>query len=124
MGILYFFESIRSPVLDQIMSLITHLGEEAVFLVAALLIFWCVDKNRGYYLMAVGFVGTILNQFLKLVFRIPRPWVRDPNFTIVESARAAATAFPAAIPRTWWAPLPPSPSPPGTTGSGRRRGFR
>ena len=93
MGILYFFESIRSPVLDQIMSLITHLGEEAVFLVAALLIFWCVDKNRGYYLMAVGFVGTILNQFLKLVFRIPRPWVRDPNFTIVESARAAATGY-------------------------------
>ena len=93
MGILYFFESIRSPVLDQIMSLITHLGEEAVFLVAALLIFWCVDKNRGYYLMAVGFVGTILNQFLKLVFRIPRPWVRDPNFTIVESARAEATGY-------------------------------
>ena len=93
MGILYFFESIRSPVLDQIMSLITHLGEEAVFLVAALLIFWCVDINRGYYLMAVGFVGTILNQFLKLVFRIPRPWVKDPNFTIVESARAAATGY-------------------------------
>ena len=93
MGVLYFFESIRTPVLDRIMSLITHLGEEAVFLVAALLIFWCVDKNRGYYLMAVGFVGTILNQFLKLVFRIPRPWVQDPDFTIVESARGAATGY-------------------------------
>ena len=93
MGVLYFFESIRTPVLDQIMSLITHIGEEAVFLVAALLIFWCVDKYRGYYLMAVGFVGTILNQFLKLVFRIPRPWVKDPNFTIVESAREAATGY-------------------------------
>jgi len=93
MGILYFFESIRTPVLDVIMSLITHLGEEAVFLVAALLIFWCVDKYRGYYLMAVGFVGTILNQCLKLIFRIPRPWVKDPNFTIVESARKEATGY-------------------------------
>lgn len=93
MGVLYFFESIRTPVLDQVMSLITRLGEEAVFLVAALFVFWCVDKYRGYYLLAVGFVGTILNQFLKLVFRIPRPWVQDPEFTIVESARGAATGY-------------------------------
>lgn len=38
-------------------------------------------------------MGTLLNQFLKLMFRIPRPWVRDPDFTIVESARAAATGY-------------------------------
>ena len=37
--------------------------------------------------------GTVLNQFLKLVCRVPRPWVRDPNFTIVESARAEATGY-------------------------------
>lgn len=34
-----------------------------------------------------------MNQFLKLLFRIPRPWVRDPDFTIVESARAQATGY-------------------------------
>jgi undecaprenyl-diphosphatase len=28
-----------------------------------------------------------------MVFRIPRPWVLDPNFTIVESAREAATGY-------------------------------
>ena len=36
-------------------------------------------------MMTVGFAGTIINQFLKLWFRIPRPWVKDPNFTIVEA---------------------------------------
>ena len=41
----------------------------------------------------MGFLGTIVNQFLKLLFRIPRPWVRDPNFTIVESARSGATGY-------------------------------
>ena len=55
--------------------------------------FWCIDKKKGYYLLAVGFLGTVLNQFLKLWFRIPRPWVRDPGFTIVESARAEATGY-------------------------------
>ena len=41
----------------------------------------------------VGFVGTVINQMLKLICRIPRPWVKDPSFTIVESARAEATGY-------------------------------
>lgn len=93
MELLYWFESIRTPMLDAFMSLVTHLGEETFFMLAALLVFWCVDKRRGYYLLTVGFVGTLLNQWLKIVCRIPRPWVKDPNFTIVESARAEATGY-------------------------------
>ena len=93
MELLYWFESIRTPVLDTVMSLITHLGEETFFMLAALLVFWCVDKRRGYYLLTVGFVGTLINQWLKIVCRVPRPWVRDPDFTIVESARAEAGGY-------------------------------
>ena len=93
MELLYWFESIRSPALDTAMSLITHLGEETFFMVAALFVFWCVDKRRGYYLLSVGFVGTLVNQWLKIVCRVPRPWVRDPRFTIVESARAQAAGY-------------------------------
>jgi hypothetical protein len=43
--------------------------------------------------MAVGFIGTMANQFLKLWFRIPRPWVLDPEFTILEQAREAASGY-------------------------------
>lgn len=93
MQLLYALESIRVPWLDAVMSAITHLGEETVFMVAALLVFWCISKRHGYYLLAVGFAGTVLNQFLKLLFRIPRPWVLDSDFTIVESARAEATGY-------------------------------
>ena len=93
MGVLYALESIRVPWLDTVMAAITHLGEETVFMVAALFVFWCVSKRHGYYLLAIGFAGTVLNQFLKLLFRIPRPWVLDSDFTIVESARAQATGY-------------------------------
>ena len=93
MEVLYALESIRMPWLDTVMAAITHLGEETVFMVAALFVFWCVSKRHGYYLLAVGFAGTVLNQFLKLLFRIPRPWVLDSDFTIVESARAQATGY-------------------------------
>ena len=75
------------------MSLITHLGSETLFMVIAITVFWCVNKRHGYYLLSVGFIGTLANQFLKLCFRIPRPWVLDENFTIVESARADATGY-------------------------------
>ena len=93
MEVLYALESIRMPWLDTVMAAITHLGEETVFMVAALFVFWCVSKRHGYYLLAIGFAGTVLNQFLKLLFRIPRPWVLDSDFTIVESARAQATGY-------------------------------
>ena len=93
MQLLYALESIRTPVWNALMSAVTHLGEETVFMAAALFVFWCVGKRQGYYLLAVGFAGTVLNQFLKLLFRIPRPWVLDENFTIVESARAQATGY-------------------------------
>lgn len=93
MEFLRFLEGIRTPFMDTLMSLITQLGDELFFMVIAITMFWCIDKRRGYYLLSVGFLGTVLNQFLKLVFRVPRPWVLDPNFTIVESAREAATGY-------------------------------
>ena len=93
MEFLRLLEGVRTPVGDAFFSAITLLGEETIFIVAGLLFFWCINKKQGYFILAVGFLGTIINQFLKLVFRIPRPWVRDPEFTIVESARAEATGY-------------------------------
>ena len=75
------------------MLLITHFGEETAFLVLALILFWCVDKRKGYFILSVGFVGTVTSQFLKLLCRVPRPWVLDKNFTILEQAREAASGY-------------------------------
>lgn len=93
MEFLRFLEKIRIPGLNELMLGITYLGDEIAFLVAALILFWCVDKRKGYYILAVGFVGTICNQFMKLAFRIPRPWIQDPEFTILEQAREAASGY-------------------------------
>lgn len=93
MQFLYFLESIRVSFVDSLMLMITLLGEETAFLVLALIVFWCVDKYKGYYILAVGFIGTVLNQFLKLWFRVPRPWDIDKNFRILEQARGAASGY-------------------------------
>ena len=93
MEFLKVLEGIRTPLLDAFFSAVTHLGEETIFIIVGLIFFWCVSKKQGYFLLSVGFIGIVVNQFLKLWFRIPRPWVKDPNFTIVESARAEATGY-------------------------------
>ena len=93
MDFLYLLEKIRVPGLNELMLAVTELGGEMPFLVIALIVFWCVDKRRGYYVLSVGFLGTLTNQFMKLWFRIPRPWVLDPNFTILEQAREAASGY-------------------------------
>ena len=93
MSFLYFLERLRTPVLNEIMLLITRFGEETAFLVTALILFWCVDKYKGYFILSVGFIGTITSQLMKLLCRIPRPWVLDENFTILEQAREAASGY-------------------------------
>ena len=93
MGFLRLLESVRIPALNVFFSGITYCGDEIAFMVVAFALFWCVNKRTGYYAFLVGLFGTIGNQWLKIACRIPRPWVLEPEFTIVESARAAATGY-------------------------------
>lgn len=93
MKFLYFLEGMRLGFLDGFFSLVTRLGEETVFLVIALLFFWCINKREGYYILTVGLFGTVINQAMKLMFKIPRPWVMNPSFKPVEGSIEAATGY-------------------------------
>ncbi len=93
MAILHFLEKIRFPLLDELMLLVTHLGEETAFLVIALIVFWCVDKYQGYYVLGVGLLGNMANQFLKITCRISRPWLRDETLNTLEEAKPEADGY-------------------------------
>lgn len=93
MSFLMWLESVRNPVLDGIMTCFTLFGEELVFMLLALTVFWCVNKKEGYYLLFLGFFGTVLNQFLKILCRVPRPWVQNPKLTVVGDAKTTATGY-------------------------------
>ncbi|MDD6479185.1 MAG: phosphatase PAP2 family protein [Oscillospiraceae bacterium] len=93
MEFLRLLEGIRTPLLDSIMLFITKFGEETVFMLVAMFVLWCVDKYEGYYLLFVGFLGTQINQLLKVTFRVERPWVRDPDFNAVKAAIPEATGY-------------------------------
>ena len=93
MAFLYLLEKIRMPGLNEFFLAVTSLGEETAFLVIGLVIFWCIGKRQGYYVMAVGLTGTAVSQMLKIICKVPRPWVQDENFTILEQAREAAGGY-------------------------------
>lgn len=93
MQFLWFLSELRTPFGNTLFSLFTHLGEQSALLMISLTVFWCSSKEKGYYLLSVGFLGSAINQFLKLCCRIPRPWIQDPDFPIVETARANAGGY-------------------------------
>ncbi len=95
MAFLKLLEKIRNPFLDKLFLIITAIGEETVFLFIAVLVFWCVNKREGYYLLTVGLVGMVANQFLKQSFKIERPWKNDGFAAVPEAiGEAGGYSFP------------------------------
>lgn len=93
MTVLKWLESIRTPWMDEVMSVLTQFGDETVFMVMGMIVLWCLNKTWGFRFMLIGLTGTAMNQLLKAIFLVPRPWVLDPEFTIVESAREGASGY-------------------------------
>ena len=93
MDMLRQLEAARTPFMNSVMSVLTELGQEMAFIVIGLIFFWCVNKKFGYRFMFMYLMGAAVNQIIKAVCMIPRPWVIDKELTIVESARDGASGF-------------------------------
>ena len=96
MNYLLFLQNIRlasASVLDGFMLKTSELAEPLVTFLLLALVYWCIDK-RGGQLMAfnVSF-ACWLNQWVKRVFKIERPWVRDARITPVEAAVPGAGGY-------------------------------
>ena len=94
LGILEYLESIRTGGLDVLFSLITHLGSEWLIVPGLCILLWCVNKEAGYRVGLILFLSLGVNQLLKVVFSVPRPWVRWPDrITPVSAALEGATGY-------------------------------
>lgn len=93
MSFLYFLEGIRNPVLNALFQFFTFFGEELFVIAAICLLYWCVDKILAYKVAFSYFAAGLMVQAMKITFRVPRPWVIDPNFKPVESAVGTATGY-------------------------------
>lgn len=79
--------------LTEFLSKMTWLGEMNVVLIIAGLIYWCVNKRIGTYLL-MGWSGNrIVNGVLKVSACAYRPWIRDARIIPEPVALEAATGY-------------------------------
>jgi len=93
MGLLWWFEGIRTPFFDTLFSWITRFGEEMSLIVIFCVVFWCVNKKMAYVIGFSFFLSGMIVQGMKTLFRIPRPWVYDPTFEPVGGSIYASTGY-------------------------------
>lgn len=93
MTFLWLLEGGRTPFLDKLMQVITYFGQEIIIIAVICTLYWCVDKRFAYFLGFTYFTAGLIVQTLKITFRIPRPWILDPDFHAVESAVPGATGY-------------------------------
>lgn len=93
MDLLYFFERIRTPFFTKLFEMFTFFGEEIAIIAVISLIYWCISKKLAYRITFAYFTSGLLVQGLKITFRVPRPWVIDPNFKPVASVVDTATGY-------------------------------
>ena len=83
---LWQLENIRTPFFNEIMQFVTYFGQELLIIAVICALYWCADKRFAYYLGFTYFTAGFCVQALKITFRIPRPWILDPEFKAVKSA--------------------------------------
>ena len=87
--IMLFLQNLRTPFLSKIVELLTSLGEMAIVLGVLVIIYWCVDKKKGFLVAAPILFSTVAMQTLKAIFRVPRPFMRYPEQIIGERQHTA-----------------------------------
>lgn len=93
MDILFQLERIRTPYLTELFKTFTVFGEHVVLVAIICAIYWCYDKQSAYRIAFGLFVSAILVQGLKITFRIPRPWIRNPELNPVQAVIDTATGY-------------------------------
>lgn len=87
------FREATGGVLNGLFELLTKLGEASVVTLLTALVYWCVDKREGIFLMLTFYYNRVINGFLKITACVYRPWIRDARLLPVPEAMADATGY-------------------------------
>jgi len=87
------FRNAAGPGLAEFFTKMTFFGELSVTPVLLAIVYWCISKEYGAYLL-VGWSGNrLLNGGLKITACAYRPWIRDPRVVPYGNAISTATGY-------------------------------
>ncbi len=92
-NILAWIAEHRTDFLTSLMSAVTFAGSEIFLIGIVCILYWCVSRKTGDRMLLTLFSGIVVNQYLKVIFCVPRPWVRSERVKVVPSAIEDATGY-------------------------------
>ena len=94
MNFIYWLQQMRTPLGEAVFSVITHFGSDIMMIMALCAFLWIFGR-RAALRLAISYAGTgLVNQLLKIIFAVPRPWVLDDRIVPAQSAVKGRTATP------------------------------
>ena len=72
-----FLQSGEKGFLDYLMYGFTQLGGELFFMLAAVVLYWCIDKRFGYKFINVFMLGQLCVGAVKTLIKRPRPYTKE-----------------------------------------------
>lgn len=94
--ILLWLQGLREaagPVMETISNIVTELPLSPLTYVVPFLLFWCLDKRAGRFVMICYGISTSLLNIVKVFVCAPRPWIRDSRIQPSEAALEGATGY-------------------------------
>ena len=93
---LLWLQGIRESVphfVEQLFVVISAIAASKALIVIPALLFWCLDKRAGRYVLFTFAIGTLANQFVKNTVCAYRPWVRSADVHPSAGALEEATGY-------------------------------
>ena len=87
------FRNATGDVFTSFFTKMSYIGEMEIVLSIIAVIYWCVSKKYGNYLLMGWSANRILNGFLKVTACAYRPWIRDARIVPEADALKAATGY-------------------------------
>ncbi len=91
--LLLWLQELRGSFLDSILLTVTDFVVSPVMYIFVAVLYWCFNKGAATYLAMNLSFGMLVNQFLKNIFCVYRPWIRNSQVVPPEAAKEGATGY-------------------------------
>ncbi|MBR3159471.1 MAG: phosphatase PAP2 family protein [Atopobiaceae bacterium] len=81
------------PFVEQFFVVISAIAASSALVVLPCLLFWCLDKRGGEFLLFSFSLGSLCNQFIKNTVCAYRPWIRSAQIHPAVGALPEATGY-------------------------------
>lgn len=92
---LIFLQNVRNHLPTFVGKFMMFVSDAAIFLefLIPMFLYWCISKRKAIFVAYTLGFSSVLNQLLKNIFCIYRPWIRDARIQPFGNAQFSATGY-------------------------------